>query len=46
MNKVRYSTRVETWKTRKGTVTKVAVRDGFGKFHGATNFVGTVIGGK
>ncbi len=46
MDKVRYSTRIERWVTSKGTVTKVAVRSSDGKFHGATNFSGTIIGGK
>lgn len=36
---IRYTTRIETWTTQRGTVTKVAVRDAEGKFHGATNFV-------
>lgn len=34
----KYATRVETWATRKGRVSKVVVRDQFGTFHGATNF--------
>lgn len=29
---------------RRQVVTKVAVRDSFGRFHGATNFRGSVLG--
>lgn len=39
---IRYTTRIETWRTQRGTVTKVAVRDPAGKFHGATNFAQTL----
>lgn len=40
--------RVETWSVKKGTaqaavVTKVAVRNSAGQFHGATNFRGSVL---
>jgi len=34
----RYTTRVETWNTRKGRVAKVVVRSNYGRLHGATNF--------
>lgn len=34
----KYATRIETWNTRKGKVSKVVVRDQFGTLHGATNF--------
>lgn len=30
--------RVEVWTTRNGVITKVAVRNSGGQFHGATNF--------
>lgn len=37
--------RIETWNVAKGgTVTKVAVRNSAGQFHGATNFRGSVLG--
>lgn len=46
--------RVESWTVRstdtkahpsgKAVVTKVAVRDSAGRFHGATNFKGSVVG--
>lgn len=33
-----YTKTIETWNTSKGKVTKIAVRDKYGRFHGATNF--------
>lgn len=33
-----YTKTIETWNTRNGVVTKIAVRDKQGRFHGATNF--------
>lgn len=33
-----YTKTVETWNTRQGVVTKIAVRNRQGQFHGATNF--------
>lgn len=41
--------RVESWSVNKGTpqaavVSKVAVRNSLGQFHGATNFRGSVLG--
>lgn len=38
MSKVRYSVRIERWTTSTGQTTKIAVRDQYGRFHGATNF--------
>lgn len=34
----KYASRIETWSTSKGRVSKVVVRDQHGTFHGATNF--------
>ncbi len=34
----RVTKRIESWNTRKGTVSKIAVRHSNGTFHGATNF--------
>lgn len=44
MSKPTKSLRVETWKMTAGNMRKVAVRDNLGRFDGATNLRGTVLG--